>query len=99
MPEHYELTIQPRMGPGPHDAKEAAILNRIIRWTGSGIEYEAGPRHADKLVAECGMPDTNACVTPGLRFSFEQLEEDTELPNHLHTAFREAAARKLHRSR
>ena len=58
MQEHYELTIQPRLGPGPDDAKEAVILNRIIRWTESGIEYEADPRQAEKLVAECGMTDT-----------------------------------------
>ena len=93
MQEHYELTIQPRMGPGPQDAKEAVILNRIIRWTESGIEYEADPRQAEKLVAECGMTDTNTCATPGIRLSFEQLEKDTELPKHMHTAFRGAAAR------
>ena len=93
MQEHYKLTIQPRMGPGPQDAKEAIILNRVIRWTDGGIEYEAGPRQAEKLVAECGMTDTNTCATPGLRLSSEQLEKDAELPAHLHTAFRGAAAR------
>jgi len=93
MQEHYELTIQPRMGPGPGDAKEAVILNRIIRWTESGIEYEADPRQAEKLVAECGMSDTNTVATPGLRLSFDQLEKDEVLPAHLHTAFRGSAAR------
>ncbi len=48
-------------------------LNRIIRWTESGIEYEADPRQAEKLGAECGMTDTNTVATPGLRLSYNQL--------------------------
>ena len=51
MQKHYEPTIQARLGPGPDDAKEAVILNRIVRWTEGGTEYAAGPRHAEKLVA------------------------------------------------
>ena len=93
MQEHYELTIQPRSGPGPDDAKEAVILNRTTRWTESGVEYEADPRRAEKLVAECGMTDTNAVATPGLRLSYDQLEKDEVPPAHLHTAFRGSAAR------
>ena len=31
MQKHYELTIQPRLGPGPDDAREAVVLNRVIR--------------------------------------------------------------------
>ncbi len=93
MQKHYELTTQPRLGPGPSDAKEAVILNRVIRWTQHGLEYEADPRQAEKLVAECGMADTNTVATPGVRVSFDQLEKDQELPTHLHTAFRGSAAR------
>jgi len=55
MREHYELTTQPRMGPGDDDAKEGIILNRVIRWTEQGLEYEADPRQAEKLLAECGF--------------------------------------------
>ncbi len=65
--EHYELTLQPRLGPGTEDAKEAVVLNRIIRWTDAGIEYEADPRQAEKLLAECGMLGVNSVATPGLR--------------------------------
>ena len=93
MQRHYELTIQPRLGPGDDDAKEAIVLNRVIRWTDRGIEYEADPRQAEKLVAECGMTATNTVATPGVRISFDQLEKDDELPDHLHTAFRGSAAR------
>jgi len=31
MKDRYELTIGPRLGPGPSDAKEVSILNRIVR--------------------------------------------------------------------
>ena len=55
MRKQYELTTQPRLGPGPEDAKEGIILNRIIRWTPEGLEYEADPRQAEKLIAECGL--------------------------------------------
>ena len=51
MREQYELTTQPRLGPGDDDAKEGIILNRIIRWTEQGLEYEVDPRQAEKLIA------------------------------------------------
>jgi hypothetical protein len=93
MQRHYELTIQPRMGPGPDDGKEAIVLNRVIRWTDQGIEMEADPRQAEKLIAECGMEGVNSVATPGLRANFEQVEHDKPLEERLHTAFRGAAAR------
>ena len=37
----YELRKGGRIGPGPQDDKEGRVLNRIIRWTATGIEYEA----------------------------------------------------------
>ena len=50
--KHYEITVSPRLGPGPADAKEGRCLNRAIRWCNRHIEYEADPRQAEKLVAE-----------------------------------------------
>ena len=47
MKANYELTMQPRLGPSTKDSKEAIVLNRVIRWTGRGIEMEADPRQAD----------------------------------------------------
>ena len=93
MKTNYESTIQPRLGPGPDDSKEALVLNRVIRWTESGIEMEADPRQAEKLVAECGMEGVNSVATPGVRAAFEQVERDTPLADRLQTAFRGAAAR------
>ena len=92
--EHYELTIAPRMGPGPNDAKEGRVLNRIIRWKDASIEYECDPRQIERLVAECGLEGAKNVATPGVKATFKELEEEnTELPGHLTTAFRGAAAR------
>ena len=93
MKGHYELTMQPRLGPGENDSKEAIVLNRVIRWTSKGIEMEADPRQAEKLIAECGMENVNSVATPGIRQSFAEVEKDEPLPERLHTAFRGAAAR------
>ena len=91
--EHYELDRGPRLGPGPEDAKEGRVLNRVIRWGDGCIEYEADPRQIERLVAECGLEGAKAVATPGVKPTFRKLEEDTELPSHLVTAFRSAAAR------
>ena len=89
----YEVTISPRIGPGRDDAKEGRSLNRIIRWCQDSVEYEADPRQAERLIAECGLEGSGALSTPGVKPTFQQLELDTELPAQLWTAFRGAAAR------
>jgi hypothetical protein len=91
--EQYEIKIGPRLGPGPNDAKEATVLNRIVRWTEDGLEYEADPRQAEKLLRECGLEGASAVATPGVRPSAEQLSADKDLITGLHTAFRGSAAR------
>ena len=91
--KRYECTIQPRIGPGEDDAKEAVVLNRVVRWTARGVEYEADPRQAEKLISECGLVGANTVVTPGLRLSHEEVQKDEPLEAKLHTAFRAAAAR------
>ncbi len=87
--ESYELTVSPRMGPGPQDAKEGRVLNRVIRWCPHGIEYECDPRQVERLIAECGLEGAKAVATPGVKATFKELEDDSaELPAHLTTAFR-----------
>ena len=93
MGQHYGMTIGPRLGPGPNDAKEARALNRIVRWTDEGIEYEADPRQSEKLVSECGLERSNTISTLGIRQTAKETAEDQPLPARLRTAFRGAAAR------
>ena len=56
MEAKYELTVGGRLGPGPADAKEVRVLNRIVRWTSKGIAYEADPRQVEKLLQEVYVP-------------------------------------------
>jgi hypothetical protein len=91
--KHYEITVQPRMGPGPNDAKEGRSLNRVVRWLEGRIEYEADPRQSERLISECGLDGSKGVATPGVKPTFTELEADTELATKLHTAFRGSAAR------
>ncbi len=91
--KEYEITIGPRLGPGPQDAKEGRALNRIIRWCDGYIAYEADPRQIERLVDECGLEGSKAVTTPGVKANKQELADDADLPQHLHTAFRGAAAR------
>ena len=47
----YKLTVSGRLGPGPADDKATIVFGRAIRWTDTGIEYEADPRHVEKLIS------------------------------------------------
>ena len=38
---NYELTVGVHLSPGAADDKEATVLNRVIRLTDVGVEYEA----------------------------------------------------------
>ena len=89
----YELDELARLGPGKEDSKEAKILNRIIRWTAKGLEYEADPRQAEKVVVDLGLEGANTVGTAGMQRTKESLNKDPELPPSKHTAFRGIAAR------
>ena len=69
------------MGPGVDDCKEILVLNRAIRWTEQGLEYEADPRQGERLLDGLGFADDcNSVATPGLKPWLEQLEKDQPLP-------------------
>ena len=89
----YELVEQARLGPGKTDDKEGKILNRVIRWTNEGLEYEADPRQREKLLRDLGLDGANALSTPGVRETAAQLAEDKALESGQHTAPRAVAAR------
>ena len=48
----YSIKVRGILGPGIHDKHEITILNRVLRWTDKGLEYEADPRHAEIIVSE-----------------------------------------------
>ena len=69
------------------------MLNRVIRWTPGGLEYEPGPRQVERLVTECGLAGSNSVATPGVRMSHKDVEADELLEQRLNTVFRAAVAR------
>ena len=90
----YELKREVRLGPGPGDKKELSGLNRILRYTPQGIEYEADPRQCENLLEELGLDDgCKKAATPGLKPLGCQLEADVPLDENDHTKFRGTAAR------
>ena len=64
--EKYELTVEV-LGPAKEQVKEVRVLNRIIRWTKEGIEYEADPRHVEIILKQMNMQDSKAVATPGAK--------------------------------
>ena len=70
------------------------MLNRVLRYTPDGFEYEADPRQAEKLLEGLTLDgQCNGAATPGLKPLTEQLLSDAPLPTHGHTEFRGLAAR------
>ena len=76
----YELTVGARLGPGKDDDHEGIVLNRIVWWTSRGLEREADPRQAERLVADTQLEGTNAVTTPGVKPLAHQLEAEKALP-------------------
>ena len=92
--KYYELTEAHRLGPRPDDDKEARVLNRIVKWTEHGIEYEADPRQAEKLIRDLKFDaGVKTVVTPGVKLTREQLDADQPLPNSKISPYRAVVAR------
>ena len=84
----YELRKGGRLGPGATDQKELTVLNRILRYTDQGYEYEADPRQAEKLLESLHLGSgCNGAATAGIKALIEQLEKDQPVPSGEHTEF------------
>ena len=77
----YGLKDAARIGPGPEDDKEGAALNRMVRWTDRGLEYEVDPRQAEKLLQELGLRNSRFLTTPGVKHIMEQIQSDIDIPD------------------
>ena len=87
------------IGSDEGDDKELKILNRIVRCTTKGFEYEADLRHAELICEEMGVVDSKGVDTPGIKEDEEEGEGDTvvpPLPREESTKFRAIAARANH---
>ena len=78
------------LGPEPELSKEIKILNRLIRWCGDKLEYEADSRHAEVIIEECDVQSWRAAKTPGVQeAAVDGIEErGVEMNDHEKTRFR-----------
>ena len=82
----FETKFRGRMGPDGGDTHELRVLNRVVRWDGNGVEYEADQRHAELICEHTGTKDGNSVVTPGVKQ--EQDGDDEELPKGQQSLYR-----------
>lgn len=79
--------------------KEAKILNRVIRVTDQGWEYEADQRHADLIIQETGASSRGTLSHPGgEKRTLEEEAASKELAGAEATRFRAVAARATYLS-
>jgi len=93
--KRYELKEPHRIGPGPDDHKEALVLNRVVRWTSAGLEIEADPRQAEKLLRDLKLdgPGVKVAASPGVKLTRDQLDADQPLARDKATPYRAVVAR------
>ena len=72
MAEHFELKLRGRLGRGCEG--ELRILNRIVRVTRSGLEYEADPRHVELVSESLELTGCKPVVSPGIKNHEPELE-------------------------
>ena len=69
------------------------MLNRIVRWSEDGLEYEGDPRQVERLIRELGLEGAKPVATPGVKASHEQIETDVPIDPDKVSHFRGLAAR------
>ena len=67
-------------------------MNRIVRCTANGWEYEPDQRHAELIVKELGLVEAKAAATPGDKLKENEVDE-SELEATKATHYRQVAAR------
>ena len=53
------------LGPDAGQTAEIRVLNRVLRWTKDGIQYEPDQRHAEIIVKAMGVQGSKAPPIPG----------------------------------
>ena len=75
-------------------AKEGLVFNRIVHWTDAGLEYEADPRQAERLIESLSLDGgCKSCATPGFKPTRKQVDAEYELGQQEHPPYRGNGAR------
>ena len=62
MGKTFEIKSQ-ILGPARGQVKEARVLNRVVRWTDTVIEYEADQRHSDLIIEHLKLEGARPVAT------------------------------------
>ena len=94
MRKHYDLKLRGVLGDEEGDDSEITILNRVLRWTRDGLEYEADPRHAVAIIEAFGLKaGSKGLDVPAVREEVGDEEGQRPLDAKEATEFRALAAR------
>ena len=63
--KRFKIKTQTVGTGGGEEVQEARILNRVVRVSDQGWEYEPDPRHAEMLISSPGLKETKPVNTPG----------------------------------
>ena len=65
MKAKYDIKVE-YLGPKSEGCvEEIRVLNRTIRWTNDGLEYEPDCRHAEMVIRHLGVENCKPVTTPG----------------------------------
>ena len=79
---------------GREEEREGRVLNRVIRYTDRGWEYEADQRHAEHIIKALNLQDAKAVNTPQEEAKpWLAKEEEEKLPHEKAAEYRSLAAR------
>ena len=76
------------VGLGKEESREARVLNRIIRATSAGWQYEPDQRHAEMIISEMGLEGSKSVKSPGEPESKNDEKAGTNMSGHDGTRFR-----------
>ena len=96
MKPKYELKAD-TLGPDKDQVQEVRVLDRVIRWTPNGLEYEPDQRHADMVVKQLGLEKCRHVSTPSAAETAKEKQEreisDHELDGAEASEYRSISAR------
>ncbi len=79
MEEQYEIKSE-HLGPEDGPKQEIRVLNRVLRWTDDGLEYEPDQRHAELIIRDLGMDGAKPVSTPATAETKDELEDRDKAP-------------------
>ena len=91
MEERFQIKTQVI---GHRESREGKVLNRVIRATEEGWEYEADQRHGEVIIRAMNLQDAKGVTSPGEEpKAWLELEDQTPLEPKMASEYRGLAAR------